>query len=96
MRKVWKISITRKLRHCIDLHINQIETETIKDQEDHYSQCGAFDPVVHSILRLEDIDDMYKVISNLYKKKFTFTSEAKSIFEPYFYQAKHHRPDFFI
>ncbi len=97
MRKVWKLSITAKAKHIIDLNIIQIETDDDSvEQENHHSPGGAFDSVVHTILRLEEVDNVYKVVSNMYKKDFTFAPEAKRIYKPYFHKAKHHRPDFFI
>ncbi len=97
MRKVWKLSITTKSNYVIDMHINHIKTDaSSEEQENHTTPGGAFDSIVHTILRLEDVDTVYKVVSNMYKKNFTFSPEAKRVYKPYFHKAKHHRPDFFI
>lgn len=97
MKKVWKLSITTKSNYVIDLSINHLETDDDSvEQENHSTPGGAFDSIVHTIIRVEEVDTVYKIVSKMYKKNFTFSPEAKRIYRPYFHKAKHNRPDFFI
>jgi len=96
MRKVWRLSAVSQHTHIVDLHIEEVETDTDKESETFQTPGGAFDSVVLQVLRLEDKDDIYKVISNMFKKKYTFSSDAKGTYKKYFYEAKNKRPDFFI
>jgi len=97
MRKVWRLSVVSQHKHVVDLNINQMDTEIDnKESEAYQTPGGAFDSVALQVLRLEDKDSIYKVISNMYKKKFTFSSDAKSVYKKYFYEAKNKRPDYFI
>ena len=97
MRKVWKLSAVSMHKHIVELNISEIETDVDSlEQETFQTPGGAFDSVALQVFRLEDKDDIYKIVSNLFKNDFTFSSDAKRIYKQFFYEAKHQRPDFFV
>lgn len=97
MRKVWRLSVVSQHKHIVDFHIEHVETDIEnKESETYQTPGGAFDSVALQVLRLQDKDNVYKVISNMYKQKFSFSSDAKITYKKYFYEAKHKRPDYFI
>lgn len=98
MRKVWKVSIVAKAKHVVDLLIDEVQTsQPIEaDEQNHETPGGAFDSVVYVIRKVSSEDEVFSMISSMFKQNFTFSDEAKETYKPYFYKAKHNRPDLFI